>query len=87
MALFFDLTGFIFGMMGCGLLQFLCLNYLPKYRLKALEEAFEDAYTVFRCVVKEGLIQLESDELNLEEQLKELREFHHSFTICGSCFM
>lgn len=76
MVLFFDLTGFIFGMVGCGVLQYLYLNYLPKHRLKALETAFEDAYTLFRCVVKEGLIQLESEEQRLEEQLKELRDFH-----------
>lgn len=71
MSLFFDLSGFILGVLGCGVFQLLCStcsNFFPKNRLKALEEAFSDVYCLFRCGVKEGLIKDESDRL--EEKLK-----------------
>lgn len=71
MGLFFDLSGFILGVLGCGITQFICSTcsyYLPKNRLKDLEEAFTDVYYLFRCGVKEGLIRGESEEI--EEKLK-----------------
>lgn len=72
MAQFFDLSGFILGILGCGIFQILCsmfFDYLPKNRLKALEKAFEEAYTLFRCGVEEGLIRAEYNQL--KEKLKE----------------
>lgn len=66
MSQFFDLSGFVLGVLGCGIFQILCstfFDYLPKNRLKTLERTFEEAYTLFRCGTEEGLIQAEYEEL------------------------
>lgn len=59
MSLFFDLSGFVFGVLGLlGVFQLIraaVRYYLPTQRFKALEEVYSDTYSIFRSGVEEGL--------------------------------
>ncbi|CAL1711871.1 unnamed protein product [Somion occarium] len=73
MALFFDISGFVFGALGVvGVFQliFSLIHYFtPRKRLNALEETYSQTYALFRCGLEEGLF-LPKEAQRTEENLR-----------------
>lgn len=58
--LFFNISGFVLGVLGVvGTFQVFYAalkHYLPKHRAKRLEEVYANTYSLLQCGVEEGLL-------------------------------
>ena len=70
--LFFNISGFVLGVLGVvGTVQAFYATFnrrLPRYRAKRLEEMYNNAYTLLRCGVEEGLLP-KSQVQRMEDKL------------------